>query len=68
MDRSSDFSLRDTYQWLKKEFPGLQSNGKLVKAIYEELVRAYGNGRDDGLATAAEMLLSDMRARRKVGE
>lgn len=54
MDRSSDFSLEDTYQWLKKEFPGLQSNDKLVRAIYDEVVRAYGNGRDDGRATVAE--------------
>lgn len=54
MDRSSDFSLEDTYQWLKKEFPSLQSNDKLVRAIYDEVVRAYENGWDDGRAAVAE--------------
>lgn len=64
MDRRDNYSLEDTYQWLKKEFPGLQSNDKLAQGITEEVLRAYGNGRDDGLATAAEMMISDMRARR----
>lgn len=60
-DRSSDYSLADTYQWLKKEFAGLQDHPDLVKAITEVVVAAYWNGRDDGLATAAEEVVKDLK-------
>lgn len=61
MDRSDDFSLEDTYQWLKKEFPGLQSNTELVQAILAELVKAYGNGRNDGRAEVSEEVSKDLK-------
>jgi hypothetical protein len=59
MDRSSDYSLEDTYQWLKKEFPAIRPTGidVLAEAITEKLARAYRNGRDDGRATAAEDII-----------
>ncbi len=62
-DRSNDFSLEDTYQWLKKEFTGLHSLPDLVAGITEVLARAYKNGKDDGLATAAELVIEDIRGR-----
>ncbi len=63
MDRSSDYSVEDTALWLAKEFPEVALPG-LAAAIYEELLRAYENGRADGLSTGAEMVLADMRRER----
>lgn len=65
MNKSSDYSVEDTARWLAIEFPGLAEETKgLVWAIYKELLRAYENGRADGLSTAAEIVLADMRKER----
>lgn len=67
-NRSSDFSTEDTFQWLKRKFgPDRRwesSSDAVVKAITTEMALAYRGGRDDGLATAAEIAIADIRAER----
>lgn len=60
-NRSDDYFSADTSQWLKMKFPGLQNYHALVEAITEEVIRAYGNGRDDGFAAAAEEVIKDLK-------
>ncbi len=67
-DRSDDFSTEVTFQWLKKKFGSYRrwksNSDALVKAITAEMARAYRSGRDDGLVTAADTLIADIRAKR----
>lgn len=67
-DRSSDFSTEVTFQWLKRKFGSYRrwksNSDGLVGAITAEMGRAYRSGREDGLATAAEIAIADIRAER----